>query len=56
MKAFFIEHGVELATAFLVFLKVVANLTRTEVDNKVFAVIDLAIDYLIPPRKKKGAE
>jgi hypothetical protein len=54
MYEFLYTNAFELVTAFLVFLKVIANLTRTEVDNKVFAVIDLAIDYLIPPRKRKA--
>lgn len=50
---FFTEFWLECLMIFLVAAKSVANLTRTDVDNKVFAIIDLAIDYLIPPRKKK---
>lgn len=54
MKEFVLEFWLELITIVMVALKAVANLTRTEVDNKVFAVIDMVIDYLVPPRKKKN--
>ena len=53
MQEFISTWGFEVLAAFLVFCKAVANLTRTEVDNKVFALIDMAIDYLVPPRKRK---
>ena len=56
MAEFIANNWLELVTGLLVFLKLVANLTRTEVDNKVFAIIDLAIDYLVPPRKRKERE
>jgi len=53
MQDFLINNWLELLIAFLAFLKVVSNLTRTDVDNKIFSIIDLAIDYLIPPKKNK---
>ena len=52
MLEFLYDNALELAVAALAFLKVVANLTRTDVDNKVFAFLDYAIDFVVPPRKK----
>lgn len=53
MQDFLVTNWLSIAIAFLAFLKVVANLTRTDVDNKIFSIIDIAIDYLIPPKKSK---
>jgi hypothetical protein len=52
-KVFTIANVTEILLAALVLMKVVANLTPTEKDNKVFGVIDAVINYFIPDRKLK---
>lgn len=50
---FTVANVTEILLAVLVLMKVIANLTPTEKDNKVFGVIDAAINYIIPDRKLK---
>jgi hypothetical protein len=50
---FTVANVTEILLAVLVLMKVIANLTPTEKDNKVFGVLDAVINYFIPDRKLK---
>ena len=53
----FVKNNVaELTLALLAFLKVVANLTPTESDNKIFGLLDNFINWIVPNFKKGGGK
>jgi hypothetical protein len=49
---FFLENWAELLLAFMVFAKVVVNLTPSINDNRVFAYIDLLLNAIIANNTK----
>lgn len=53
MQEFIVDNWVAIAAAALVFGKAIANLTKTEGDNRLFEFLDIAINYFVPPRKRK---
>lgn len=53
VAAWTLSNITELIVAALFLMKLVANLTPTEKDNKIFGVIDSIINYFIPDRKLK---
>ena len=56
MLEFIGQNWLELLIGFMVFLKVIINLTPTETDNKVFSWIDSILNTIIPNYKKDGGE
>lgn len=52
MSNFITENFWPLLIGLMAFLKVVVNLTPSEKDNKVFAILDDVIDALVPNRTK----
>ena len=50
---FILEHWVELATALLVFVKVIINLTPSVEDNRVVGYVDAIFDALITNRTQE---
>jgi len=49
---FFLEHWAELLLAFMVFVKVVVNLTPSIKDDRVFAYVDLLLNAIIANNQK----
>ena len=46
-------YWVEILLALMAFVKVVANLTPSDVDNKVFGWLDVLINAIVTDRRKK---
>ena len=49
-------YWAEILLATMAFLKVIANLTPTSVDNKVFGWLDVLINAIVADRRKKRVE
>ena len=50
---FFLENWAELLLAFMVFVKVVVNLTPSIKDDRVFAYVDLLLNAIIANNQKE---
>ena len=50
---FFLENWAELLLAFMVFVKVVVNLTPSIKDDRVFAYVDLLLNAIIANNQKQ---
>lgn len=53
---FVIENWIPLLAGALALAKVIVNLTPSEDDNKVFAILDKIVNALIPNLKKGGGK
>ena len=53
MDIFLSENWAELLLAFMIFAKVVVNLTPTTKDNQIFGYLDLLITAITGDRRKK---
>tara|TARA_R100000458_G_C8089486_1_gene120815 strand:+ start:417 stop:590 length:174 start_codon:yes stop_codon:yes gene_type:complete len=52
--SFIIENWIELLIGLMAFLKIIVNLTPSDKDNGVFALVDTIINAIIPNKNKKG--
>jgi len=50
------ESWLEILIGFMIFIKVLVNVTPTEKDNKVFGWLDSIFDSVIPNYNKNGGK